>query len=394
MDRRLLIIVLVLFTTFTGFGMIIPVLPDAILAAGAKEYHLGLMLSLYSLVSLIVSPLWGSLSDRIGRKPVIFWGMLGFAASFLLLAISGRSLFLMYASRFLGGLFSGAAIASSVAYVADITSEEERTKGMAYVGMAIGLGFVAGPALGGVLGSIFLALPFEVATVLSLLVALLVAYSLTESLPEEKRGRGEKVTWRDRLHLLQGPMAYLFTLSFLVTFTLAAIEATLFYFEAQKVGLTRLELGWLFMIIGIVGALVQGGIVRRVKKGQESTVLIFGFLLSALGFVLIMFSSSFWTAALYLSVFGIGNALQRPAVTSLITQKTPAEQGVTSGTNSAMDSLGRIIGPVVGSGLYSLNIYLPYVAGALLSLLAVVIVFLFRRLEGSRLKNLEPYHRA
>lgn len=381
MDRRLLIIVLVLFTTFTGFGMIIPVLPDAILAAGAKEYHLGLMLSLYSLVSFIVSPLWGSLSDRIGRKPVIFWGMLGFAISFLLLALSGKSLFLMYASRFLGGLFSGAAIASSVAYVADITTEEERTKGMAFVGMAIGLGFVAGPALGGVLGSISLFFPFWVATVLSLGVAVLVFGVLTESLPEDRRGHGQTITWAERLQLLQGPMASLFTLSFLVTFTLAAIEATLFYFEAEKVGLTRLELGWLFMIIGIVGALVQGGIVRRVKKGQESTVIMIGFTLSALGFVLIMFSSSFWTAALYLSVFGVGNALQRPAVTSLITQKTPAEQGVTSGTNAAMDSLGRIIGPVTGSLLYSLNMYLPYVAGALFSLLAVVIVISFRRRE-------------
>ncbi|MDY0322804.1 MAG: MFS transporter [Candidatus Carbobacillus sp.] len=387
MDRRLLIIVLVLFTTFTGFGMIIPVLPDAILAAGAKEYHLGLMLSLYSLVSLIVSPLWGSLSDRIGRKPVIFWGMLGFAISFLLLALSGKSLFLMYASRFLGGLFSGAAIASSVAYVADITTEEERTKGMAFVGMAIGLGFVAGPALGGVLGSISLFFPFWVATVLSLVIALLVFWALTESLPKDRRGHRQVITWADRIRLLQGPMAYLFTLSFLVTFTLAAIEATLFYFEAEKVGLTRLELGWLFMIIGIVGALVQGGIVRRVKKGQESTVIMIGFLLSALGFVLIMLSSSFWTAALYLSVFGVGNALQRPAVTSLITQKTPAEQGVTSGTNSAMDSLGRIIGPVTGSFLYSVNMYFPYVAGALFSMLAVMIVLLFRRRERADVQH-------
>ncbi|MBE3563626.1 MAG: MFS transporter [Hydrogenibacillus schlegelii] len=376
MDRRMLVIMLIIFTAFTGFGLIIPVLPSAIKqAAGpeAAELHLGAMLSLYSLVSLIASPFWGRLADRIGRRPIILVGMVGFAVSFWLLAVSGTSLGFMYASRILGGLFSGAAIASSVAYVADITSEETRTKGMGFVGMAIGLGFVFGPAIGGIGSRVFLAFPFYLAAALSLLAALFGAAALPESLPPEARGRRAAEAGGFGA-VFRGPMKVLFGLSFLVTFTLAAVESTLVYFEGVKIGADEFQMGILFALIGIVGAAVQGGVVRRIPKGAEAQAAAVGFGIAALGFALITLSFNFWSAVAFVSVFAVGNALERPNVTSLITQRTPVGQGTTSGVNSAMDSLGRVLGPLFGSALYHVNIFLPYVAGALLSLLAVGLI--------------------
>ncbi|MBE3596379.1 MAG: MFS transporter [Hydrogenibacillus sp.] len=377
MDRRMIIILLILFTTFTGFGMIIPTLPAAIrdaVGSEAAELHLGAMLSLYSLMSLIFSPLWGWTSDRFGRRPVILSGMIGFAVSFWLLAISGTSLGLMYASRVLGGMFSGAAIASSVAYVADITSEETRTKGMGFVGMAIGLGFIFGPAIGGIGTRVSPAFPFVLAALFSLAIAVVGAFVLPESLTPEERSRRGGAENVPRGAVWQGPMKVLFALSFLVTFTLAAVESTLVYFEGLKIGADEFQMGLMFAMIGVVGAIVQGGIVRRIPKGSETRAAEVGFILSAVGFVLITLSFSFWSATAFVSIFAIGNALQRPNITSLITQKTPAGLGVTSGVNSAMDSLGRILGPLIGSALYHWNVYVPYLAGAVISILAVLLI--------------------
>ncbi|MBW7456354.1 MFS transporter, partial [Paenibacillus sepulcri] len=146
-DKRLLIVMLMLITTFIGFGIIIPVLPELVKETSPEsvEFHTGMMLSVYSAVSFLVSPLWGGMSDRIGRRPVILIGVLGFAASFLVFGIADGSLPLMYASRVLGGIFSGAVTSVIVAYVADITPPDQRTRGMGLVGMSIGLGFTIGP---------------------------------------------------------------------------------------------------------------------------------------------------------------------------------------------------------------------------------------------------------
>jgi MFS transporter, DHA1 family, multidrug resistance protein len=152
----------------------------------------------------------------------------------------------------------------------------------------------------------------------------------------------------------------------------------------EKIHATPSDIGLLFLFSGIVGALIQGGIIRRyVKPGTEHRVIVVGLVLSALGFILILFSSNVWNAAIFMSVFGAGNSLIRPCVTSLITQKTTVDQGVTTGLNSSMDSLGRITGPLLGGALYAMNISLPYIVGALLCLAAILLVARFTMLDRS-----------
>src|SRR4051794_2124851 len=186
MKKQLAIIMVLLMTIFIGFGIIIPVLPDAITGSGASSFHLGMLLSVYSLASFLMSPIWGSISDRVGRRPLIMIGTLGFSISFFLFGIAGESLLLMYASRILGGLFSGAATACAVAYVADITTEENRTKGMGLVGMSIGLGFIFGPAVGGILSQWGYQVPFYAASLLALATFGYAFVMLPESLSEDK----------------------------------------------------------------------------------------------------------------------------------------------------------------------------------------------------------------
>jgi MFS transporter, DHA1 family, multidrug resistance protein len=373
----------ILITIFLGFGIIIPIMPEVITGANAGTFHMGMMLAVYSAVSFLMSPYWGALSDRIGRRPVIMTGVLGFSISFFIFGMAGDNLVLMYISRILGGLFSGATTACAVAYVADVTSEENRTKGMGLVGMSIGLGFIFGPALGGLLSGFGYAVPFFVAAALSL-VTLLVAYfqlpeSLTQKDRDEVRARTDK---RSRWTAFSGSLKYLYILSFFVSFTLAGLESTLQFFEMARFGATPADMGIMFLVSGIAGAAIQGGVVRRlVKKGDEPRVVVIGLILSAAGFFALMFSYNLLTATVYLTIFASGNALIRPCVTSLITQKTKVGQGVATGLNSSMDSLGRIAGPLLATGIFNVRIDLPFAIGGVLSLAALLLVLRFTTMD-------------
>ncbi|QGQ96996.1 MFS transporter [Paenibacillus psychroresistens] len=384
MNRQMVTIMLLLMTVFIGFGIIIPILPAMVESTGGAQFHLALLLSLYSAASFFMSPVWGSLSDKIGRKPILLIGLCGFGISFFIFGISGGHLFWMYTSRIFGGFFSGAVTACAVAYVADITTEENRTKGMGLVGMAIGLGFIFGPPIGGLLSLVSLELPFYVASFLSFSLVVLAARMLVESLPKSKRtlATAEKVS---RWIAFSGAIKYLYLLSFFVSFSLAGLEATFQYFQIKQIGATPFEVSMMFLASGIVGAVIQGGVVRkRIKKGGEMKAILIGLILSSAGFFLILASNSVLTAAIYMSVFGAGNALIRPCVISLITQRTTVGQGVATGLNSSMDSLGRILGPLVGLGLYGVTISLPFLFSGLLSLAAIYLLIRYISAEAKR----------
>lgn len=374
MKKQLGIIMIILITIFLGFGIIIPIMPEVITGAGASTFHMSMMLAIYSAASFFMSPFWGALSDRIGRRPILLLGLLGFSVSFLIFGLAGDNLTLMYVSRILGGLFSGAATSCAVAYVADITSDAERTKGMGLVGMSIGLGFIFGPALGGLLHPFGNAVPFFVAAALSLVTLLFSLRVLQESLPPERR-RSRHEAQASRWTAFAGPLKYLYVLSFFVSFTLAALESTLQFFEMARFNATPADMGIMFLVSGIAGAAVQGGVVRRmVKPGDEPRVIRIGLIISACGFFSLVFSYNLLTATLYLTIFAVGNALIRPCVTSLITQKTLTGQGVATGLNSSMDSLGRIAGPLLGGAVFTVREDLPFWLGGVLSLAALFLV--------------------
>lgn len=381
LKSKLALIGLMLFTVFIGFGIIIPVLPQIVsdVSADMAKLHTGWMLAAYSLMSLILSPYWGSLSEKIGRRPVIMVGVLGFSLSFLLFGLSGDNLVIMYASRVLGGLFSGAVVACIVAYVADITTEDERTKGMAVVGMSIGLGFTFGPGFGGLLSEISHHAPFFAAAALSFLVFVLAWLILPESLTPEKRAATASAGRASRWTAFQGPLRYLYVLAFFVTFSLAILEATLQLFGMDRFDVTPFQVGLMFFYCGLTGALVQGGIVRRmVKRGREGRFIAVGLIVSAAGFFLLLTAGSWKEATVYLCIFGIGNSLIKPCVTSLITQKTTVGQGLAAGLSSSMDSLGRIVGPLLGTALLFYADWLPFVVSGVLSVAALGLLAQFR----------------
>jgi MFS transporter, DHA1 family, multidrug resistance protein len=370
--KALPILFLVMFLVMVGFGIIIPVIPFYAEEIGATPTQLGLLMAVYSLMQFLFAPMWGRISDKIGRKPVIMIGILGLSLSFFLMALS-TELWMLFAARIIGGFLSSANMPTVMAYVADITSEEDRSKGMGIIGASVGLGFIFGPAIGGVFSQSSLSTPFYLAGATSLVTFLFVTFVLKESLSAEQRSSHEKEK-SSLLKALNGPLSMLFLLQLFVSLSLAGLEATFAYFAAEKAGLGSVELGYIFMIMGLAGAIVQGGLVGRLtKKLGEGMVIQLGIIISAAGFGLILLTEGFGTAALFLTIFGIGNGLIRPSVSSLLTKKSTTGHGGTTGLLSSFDSLGRIIGPPLGGWLFSITIGMPYISGIVLSMVALIL---------------------
>lgn len=375
--RALPILFLVMFLVMIGFGIIIPVLPFYAEEIGANPTQLGLLMAVYSLMQLIFAPFWGKLSDRIGRKPIMMIGIAGLALSFFMQALA-TDLWMLFAARIIGGILSSANMPTAMAYVADITTPENRGKGMGIIGAAVGLGFVFGPAIGGIFSKTSMSLPFFIAGFSSLITLVLVFFLLKETI--QKKAENAPMAKKQSLwEAFSGAATVLFLLQLLISLSLSGLEATFAYFAAEKAGLNAVSLGYIFMIMGFAGAIVQGGLVGRLtKKYGEGKVIQGGIIVSAIGFGLILLVDSFTTAAIFLTIFGIGNGVIRPSVSSLLTKTSTTGHGSATGLLSSFDSLGRIIGPPLGGWLFSLAIGLPYISGAIISILAFILFQVYR----------------
>jgi DHA1 family multidrug resistance protein-like MFS transporter len=375
--KHLALLFITMFLIMLGFGIIIPILPYFAQSVGASSLEIGILFSSYNIMQFLFAPVWGALSDRIGRKPLILFGLLGFSITFNLFGLaSSYTEMLVY--RILGGIVSAAAIPTVTAMVADLFPPEERAKGMGMIGAGVGLSFVFGPAIGGLLGTYHFSYPFFASGVVALITLVIVAGALPESLPPEKRASVQRDKRENPLSAMFGSLGLLYTIVFLASFTFSGLETTFALYINDLYQLTSKDLGFMFLVMGLVAAVVQGGMMgKMVKKWGESNVLSLGLLLYTLGFVSILFARTFWSFALILSVFGAAQGMIRATATSLITQRTTQGQGVTSGTMSSMDSLGRILGPLAGGALYAWDVSGPFLTGAVL--IAIVLAVFHTR---------------
>ncbi|MBD8015383.1 MFS transporter [Microbacterium sp. APC 3898] len=377
MKKTILLLMSVQFFVYLGFGIIIPILPEVIVQQGYSEIHVGGLITIYALSSFFTAPLWGKLSDKTGRKKLILLGLAGFSLSFFLFSLFLDNLVLLYASRIVGGLFSGALYTAVTGYVADITTNEERNKYMGLLGMSIGLGFIFGPAIGGLLGAVSLSLPFTASAVLILLLMGYASLVLKEPVRKGeavKRAllpKGSSTLWQFRIR-------YLFLFSFMVTFLLAGLESTFQLFQIDQIEITPLQLGYLFMASGFVDAAIQGGVVRRIKDGTETKWIIGAQVVTALGLVILPFTSSLVFAGVALSIFTAGNALARTALVSLTSKESGGKYGTAAGMTYSMDNLGRIIGPLSFTWLLTIQAGSIYYLSAALALASILLIVLYK----------------
>ncbi len=374
-----------------GFGIIIPNLAYYAKDVGATPTEIALLMSIYSGMQLLFAPLWGRLSDKYGRKPLILLGLLGNAGALVGFGLAKTYVWLLVA-RSAAGIASAAVLPSVMAYVADVTTPEERGRGMGLMGAAMGLGFILGPAIGGVMGSHDM--PFFVAGGLSLLTFLFALALLPESLEKDLTGevledRHEWISPREifRQTTLKSPLTPLFLLAFFSTFSFAGLEMTFPLFIEKGWNYRQREMGWMFMIMGAVVVPMQGVLLGRlINRFGERRIILTGLLLNALGMVLLLKAYSFGTLTLYLTIAGIGNQLIRPTNTSWISKQSQIGQGAAIGIMDAFLSLGRILGPLLGGWLYTKEAH-PYVVLAGILVIAMLCLYIPLRRIGSEVVN-------
>ena len=348
-----------------GFGIIIPNLAYYAKEVGATTTEIAILslsipilMSIYSGMQLLFAPIWGRLSDKHGRKPAILLGLLGNAAALIGFGLAEDYVWLFIA-RSAAGIASAAVLPSVMAYVADITTSEARGRGMGLMGAAMGLGFILGPAIGGIMGSHNM--PFFVAGGLSLLTFIFALILLPESLQKGLTGeafedRHEWVSPREmfRQTTLKSPLTPLFLVAFFSTFSFSGLEMTFPLFIEKGWDYGEREMGWMFMIMGAIVVPLQGGLLGRlINRFGERNIVLTGLLLNALGMALLLKAYSFATLTVYLTIAGIGNQLIRPTNTSWISKETQIGQGTAIGIMDAFLSLGRILGPLLGGWLYA-----------------------------------------
>lgn len=376
--RNLILLYFTLAVILLGFGVLIPLEAFLVDQFGASGQELGALLSLHALFQLIFSPIWGSISDSVGRKPILIVGAVGNALALLMFGLSTQ-LWMLFVARALAGIFSAATMPTAMAFIGDSTSKENRGGGMGVIGAAMGTGMVLGPGIGGWLGADSLSLPFFVAGGLSLVAGLLVFLILPESLPAEKRA--EKVQldissrYKGMWQGLKGPMALFFVLSFLVSFGLSNMEGILGLFALERFGFGPPEVGSVMVVVGIVVAVVQMVLTGpATKRFGERNVIKAALLGLTVTFLLILTAYDFTTLLITIGLFAFTNAMLRPSIASLISKETKIDQGLAMGLNSSFMSLGRFTGPLLAGFLFDIRIYLPYMAGSLIMFLGFIYV--------------------
>ena len=385
--NAILMVALVVLVDITGFGLILPLLPFWAERLGANPLEVGLILSVYALAQFLFTPVLGALSDRFGRRPVILISLLIEAAGFALTALAG-TLPLLLAARFIGGL-GASNIGSAQAVVADVTAPKDRARGMGMIGAAIGVGFVVGPALGGVLAGFGGTVPFWAALVVALVNALLVVFLLPETrgpraaatqtqqqTQQQTQRRNQFALFAGWQRAIQTPaIARLILVNLLFTLAFTAMEAVFPLFTQREFGWQATQNGYLFTYVGVIIVVMQGGMVGQlVKRFGERGVQIAGLGLLAVGLALLPFSGTLALLLIALALLSIGDGAVTPTNNALLSLATPAEaQGETLGLSQGMAGLGRMVGPLIAGGLFGAGIGLPFFFGAALSIVALLV---------------------
>lgn len=385
--RHLIVLFTCLFVVMIGFGIALPVLPFYVerlaVKGGASRQavvlHIGLLTGVYALMQFFFAPVWGHWSDRTGRRPLVLFGIAGYVLSQILFGLAS-SLWLLYLARVLGGILSSATLPAAAAYVADMTGDDERARGMAWLGASVSLGFVVGPALGGALARTdfhfrasfghfqidAFSVPFFAAAALGLLTLVAAIRWLPESMPARISPRSQlgkaKTDWRSLAKSL-GP---LLGLSLVAQLALAMFEGT-FPFYAQTIfGYGPGELGTVFMVCGLVMTVCQVWTVSFFSgRLAESWQIATGFAVMGVGLGLLVLAGSKLSVFLFVGILALGLAFISPNLAALVSRRGGRDSiGQALGAQNAANSLGQATGPLLGSALFLWHVKAPYLLGA------------------------------
>ncbi len=413
LTHPLFILLFCLFVIMTGYGITLPVLSFyierfSLSVHGAPDQaaiQVGLLTGIFSLMQFIFAPLWGRWSDRVGRHPVFLIGLFGFMLSMIFFALA-TSLAMLYAARIIGGTLSAAILPISGAFVADMTESEDRARGMAWLGSATSLGIVVGPALGSFLSKWGIrhtyrfgyfqlddfSVPFLAASFLAFLAFGSAMLWFPESL--DRSVSGSLLQTKDRstpIHShkensnMHPSLVPILVLAFLDFFALAIFEGTFSLHAKMLLGFGPFEMGWIFVICGLVMAIGQSTLVPPfITRFGEGPLLPAGFFMMGVGLALLMVAKTLFLISLLVALFALGVSFITPTLASMVSKRAERNVGKAMGQLTAVDSLGQAAGPVAGGFLIGWRVHFPYLLTSSILVLAAFSTFLFVRTKESR----------
>ena len=378
------ILFFIVFINLVGFGIIIPLLPFYGEHYGASPDQVTMLMAIYSLAQFITAPIWGRISDKYGRRPVLLFSLAGTAIGYVWLALAS-DLTSLYLVRAWGGLMAGS-IAAAFAYMADITSESNRAKGMGLLGAAFGLGFIAGPAIGGLLAGsdpavTNFAIPSYAAAAFSgIAPCWLYSYSGSHlhltSAPPLLRNQ-EKERWVQFTHTMsRSDVRTTIILTFMSVLVFAGLESTFALWSGRTFGWGVAQNGYVFAYTGIISALVQGALVGPMSRKWGRTHLVkHGFVALGIGLLIIPFSNNLAMLLIAMAVVAYGFSLSSPALASQLSLKvSEQEQGAIQGIGRSASTLGRVLGPAGAGYIFAFaGKDWPFYVGA--ALMAIILLF-------------------
>jgi DHA1 family tetracycline resistance protein-like MFS transporter len=357
----LVVIFTTVFIDLVGFGIVIPVLP--FYAEGtrfnATPRTVGFLFASYSIMQLIFSPILGRLSDKHGRRPVLLISIIGTGIGFLILGFA-TTLWMLFVGRILDGI-TGGNISTAQAYIADITTKEDRAKGMGLLGAAFGLGFIFGPAIGGILSQWGVAVPFLFAAGLCFANATLLYFTLPETVTADHPARTSAAGGRGLSQLIQSlrqpRLGFVLIIYFMFIVAFSIMTTTFSLYTMFRFGYDAKHNGYLFAYVGILAVIIQGGLIGRlVKRFGELPLVIVGALFFAASLFAVPFVGPNAGGLLALliggGIFSMGNSLATPSLTSLASKSAGrGEQGGVLGVTQSIASLARAVGPALAAFL-------------------------------------------
>jgi DHA1 family tetracycline resistance protein-like MFS transporter len=380
-QSSLLIIFLIIFIDLVGFGIVIPILPYYAKAYNASAWDIGWLMAIYSLMQFLFSPVWGKISDFVGRRPVLLISLLGTSISMTLLGLAGSLTWLFIARAFAG--ICGANISTAYAYVTDVTSEKDRAKGMGLIGAGFGLGFIFGPAIGAVLSRYGFGFPMFVGAAMAFANFCFALFKLEEpELTDEIRAANRIKRFdfeSNRMVLADSRVRLGVVLFFLVTFAVAQMETVFAIHMGAIYNYDAEHAGFLLAMVGLIMVIIQAGFIRKlVPKYGELKLIIFGCLVSALALTAYASITTIYAVIISLMVLAVGHGILHPTLSSFTSLGAPANlRGSTMGVFQSAGSLARVVGPPCAGWLYDRVTWrAPFFSGAIF-LVAAFLLSLF-----------------
>lgn len=382
----LIILMFNMFITMSGIGLIIPVMPDYLKQFGAAGQALGLLIATFAFAQFVFSPLAGNLSDKYGRKNLILFGLVLFGLAQIFFGLSAE-LWMLFIARFFAGLGAAFIATPIMAFVADVTTYEERGKGMGLLGASISLGFMIGPGIGGFLAKVSLQFPFYVGGVVAILAAIFSLFFLPHKKPtqvqpaHEKRHIGQQMVQSVKM-----PYFVMLIVMFVFSFGIANFQTTLPLLVTQKFNYTPTDIAIMLTLAGAVGVAIQiYAVTPLFKRFGEMKIILINLFIAAVTLIFIISVNGYALILLLATIFSTATTLIRPAVNTLVSKLAGEQQGFAAGLNNAYMSLGNMIGPAIAGIVFDINENIPYYLGAIILMTCLGIAYIWAQTKAPHL---------